>query len=111
LRHRQASRSAAPPGAWSAMQRCALSSNAHAMAPIYQRRFCVVERDGSPSTVWDRNSCAHLPCLALQAPLVGGPAPDFTATAVFDQEFVDTTLSSYKACLLARPFRCCLASI
>jgi len=28
--------------------------------------------------------------------LVGGPAPDFKATAVFDQEFVDTTLSQYK---------------
>jgi peroxiredoxin (alkyl hydroperoxide reductase subunit C) len=30
------------------------------------------------------------------APLVGSPAPDFTATAVFDQEFVETTLSAYK---------------
>eukprot|EP00472_Partenskyella_glossopodia_P003890 CAMPEP_0197525930 /NCGR_PEP_ID=MMETSP1318-20131121/15153_1 /TAXON_ID=552666 /ORGANISM="Partenskyella glossopodia, Strain RCC365" /LENGTH=319 /DNA_ID=CAMNT_0043079779 /DNA_START=101 /DNA_END=1060 /DNA_ORIENTATION=+ len=28
-------------------------------------------------------------------PLVGNPAPDFKATAVFDQEFVDTQLSSY----------------
>ncbi|PSC76469.1 peroxiredoxin (alkyl hydroperoxidereductase subunit C) [Micractinium conductrix] len=34
-------------------------------------------------------------CLAA-APLVGAPAPDFTATAVFDQEFVDTKLSQYK---------------
>ncbi len=30
------------------------------------------------------------------APLVGSQAPDFTATAVFDQEFVDTTLSQYR---------------
>uniref|UniRef100_A0A7S0D3J6 thioredoxin-dependent peroxiredoxin n=1 Tax=Amorphochlora amoebiformis TaxID=1561963 RepID=A0A7S0D3J6_9EUKA len=29
-------------------------------------------------------------------PLVGNAAPDFKATAVFDQEFVDTQLSSYK---------------
>lgn len=29
-------------------------------------------------------------------PLVGGPAPDFKAQAVFDQEFVETTLSQYK---------------
>lgn len=31
-----------------------------------------------------------------QAPLVGGQAPDFTATAVFDQEFVETKLSQYR---------------
>lgn len=30
------------------------------------------------------------------APLVGGQAPDFSATAVFDQEFVDLNLSQYK---------------
>lgn len=35
-------------------------------------------------------------CCVLQAPLVGSPAPDFTATAVSDQEFVETKLSSYK---------------
>ncbi|KAL4445796.1 hypothetical protein ABPG77_008995 [Micractinium sp. CCAP 211/92] len=34
-------------------------------------------------------------CMAA-APLVGSQAPDFTATAVFDQEFVDTTLSQYR---------------
>ena len=31
-----------------------------------------------------------------QAPLVGSAAPDFTAQAVLDQEFVDMTLSQYK---------------
>jgi peroxiredoxin (alkyl hydroperoxide reductase subunit C) len=30
------------------------------------------------------------------APLVGSAAPDFKATAVFDQEFVDCTMSQYK---------------
>jgi peroxiredoxin (alkyl hydroperoxide reductase subunit C) len=30
------------------------------------------------------------------APLVGSTAPDFKATAVFDQEFVDCSLSQYK---------------
>ncbi|GBF99374.1 hypothetical protein Rsub_12178 [Raphidocelis subcapitata] len=30
------------------------------------------------------------------APLVGNAAPDFKATAVFDQEFVDVSLSQYK---------------
>jgi len=30
------------------------------------------------------------------APLVGGAAPDFKATAVLDQEFVDITLKQYK---------------
>jgi peroxiredoxin (alkyl hydroperoxide reductase subunit C) len=34
-------------------------------------------------------------CLAA-APLVGNQAPDFKATAVFDQEFVDCSLSQYK---------------
>lgn len=29
-------------------------------------------------------------------PLVGNPAPEFEATAVFDQEFTDITLSQYK---------------
>lgn len=40
----------------------------------------------------------------VQAPLVGSPAPDFTATSVFDQEFVETQLSSYKVlCILLKP--------
>lgn len=30
------------------------------------------------------------------APLVGSQAPDFKATAVYDQEFVDCSLSQYK---------------
>ena len=30
------------------------------------------------------------------APLVGNPAPEFSATAVFDQEFVDIKLSQYR---------------
>ena len=33
---------------------------------------------------------------ALAAPLVGNPAPDFTAEAVHDQEFVDVKLSDYR---------------
>lgn len=37
----------------------------------------------------------------VQAPLVGGQAPDFTATAVFDQEFVETQLSQYRVSGLA----------
>jgi len=32
----------------------------------------------------------------FEKPLVGGPAPDFKAQAVFDQEFIDVTLSQYK---------------
>lgn len=32
----------------------------------------------------------------MQAPLVGNAAPEFSATAVFDQEFVDINLSQYK---------------
>lgn len=48
-----------------------------------------------PATVPPHAACPHA-CPCLQAPLVGGPAPDFAATAVFDQEFVDTTLSQYK---------------
>lgn len=31
-------------------------------------------------------------------PLVGNAAPDFSATAVFDQEFIDVKLSDYKVC-------------
>jgi hypothetical protein len=34
--------------------------------------------------------------LLVQAPLVGNEAPDFSATAVFDQEFVETKLSDYR---------------
>eukprot|EP00890_Picochlorum_soloecismus_P001541 jgi/Picsp_1/2388/NSC_05850-R1_thioredoxin peroxidase len=34
-------------------------------------------------------------CMAM-APLVGNSAPEFSATAVFDQEFMDITLSQYK---------------
>lgn len=34
--------------------------------------------------------------LLTAAPLVGSTAPDFKATAVFDQEFVDCSLSQYK---------------
>ena len=32
----------------------------------------------------------------MQAPLVGSTAPDFSATAVFDQEFIDVKLSQYR---------------
>jgi len=48
---------------------------------------------GSPSCP---HSCSPPALPPPQAPLVGGPAPDFTATAVFDQEFVETKLSQYK---------------
>lgn len=32
----------------------------------------------------------------MQAPLVGNAAPDFNVTAVYDQEFMDVSLSQYK---------------
>ena len=35
-------------------------------------------------------------CDFLQAPLVGNAAPEFNATAVYDQEFMDINLSQYK---------------
>jgi hypothetical protein len=38
--------------------------------------------------------CLHLAAAAV--PLVGKPAPDFKATAVFDQEFIDVSLSQYR---------------
>jgi peroxiredoxin (alkyl hydroperoxide reductase subunit C) len=34
--------------------------------------------------------------LMMQAPLVGNAAPDFNVTAVYDQEFIDVSLSKYK---------------
>ena len=34
--------------------------------------------------------------LAMQLPLVGSEAPDFTAEAVFDQEFQTISLSQYR---------------
>ena len=34
--------------------------------------------------------------LNLQPPLVGNEAPDFLAQAVFDQEFVEVSLSQYR---------------
>ncbi len=33
---------------------------------------------------------------SAQLPLVGGEAPDFTAEAVYDQEFQTVTLSHYR---------------
>ena len=36
------------------------------------------------------------PAFGLQPPLVGNEAPDFMAQAVFDQEFVEVTLSQYR---------------
>lgn len=33
---------------------------------------------------------------APSPPLVGNKAPDFSAQAVFDQEFIDITLSQYR---------------
>ena len=45
----------------------------------------------------------NLPTLSVQAPLVGSPAPDFTATAVFDQEFMETKLSAYRVSGGRRP--------
>ena len=35
----------------------------------------------------------------MQPPLVGNEAPDFLAQAVFDQEFVEVSLSQYKVSL------------
>jgi len=34
--------------------------------------------------------------MCAAAPLVGSKAPDFKATAVYDQEFVDVQLSQYR---------------
>ncbi|KFM22940.1 2-Cys peroxiredoxin BAS1, chloroplastic [Auxenochlorella protothecoides] len=39
---------------------------------------------------------ASIHTLNNPGPLVGNPAPEFEATAVFDQEFTDITLSQYK---------------
>ncbi|KAL6771262.1 PRX1 [Auxenochlorella protothecoides x Auxenochlorella symbiontica] len=39
---------------------------------------------------------AEIHTLNNPGPLVGNPAPEFEATAVFDQEFTDITLSQYK---------------
>lgn len=43
--------------------------------------------------------CA-IPTTPQHKPLVGNVAPEFSATAVFDQEFVDVKLSDYKVWLL-----------
>ena len=37
----------------------------------------------------------------MQLPLVGGEAPDFTAEAVYDQEFQTVTLSQYRVAPIA----------
>lgn len=41
-------------------------------------------------------------CLMLQPPLVGNEAPDFLAQAVFDQEFVEVSLSQYRVSSFVR---------
>ena len=38
----------------------------------------------------------HRAWCPAQLPLVGGEAPDFTAEAVYDQEFQTVTLSQYR---------------
>jgi hypothetical protein len=43
--------------------------------------------------------------LAVQAPLVGSPAPEFAATAVADMEFEDIKLSQYKVRGTSAPAR------
>jgi peroxiredoxin (alkyl hydroperoxide reductase subunit C) len=66
------------------------------------RNVSVAARAGSRAA--PRLSAAARPCLrrggavraTCAAPLVGSQAPDFKATAVYDQEFVDCSLSKYK---------------
>jgi peroxiredoxin len=45
-----------------------------------------------------RPACVSRKAVTVRAaaPLVGSPAPDFTATAVVDMEFVPVSLSQYK---------------
>ena len=50
--------------------------------------FCSASVEAEPQL-----TCAGL---HMQAPLVGSTAPDFSATAVFDQEFIDVKLSQYR---------------
>eukprot|EP00232_Nephroselmis_pyriformis_P019938 CAMPEP_0182900188 /NCGR_PEP_ID=MMETSP0034_2-20130328/28652_1 /TAXON_ID=156128 /ORGANISM="Nephroselmis pyriformis, Strain CCMP717" /LENGTH=119 /DNA_ID=CAMNT_0025034359 /DNA_START=24 /DNA_END=380 /DNA_ORIENTATION=+ len=46
------------------------------------------------AAVASRKAAASVTCMA--APLVGAPAPEFDAPAVYDQEFADIKLSDYK---------------
>ena len=39
----------------------------------------------------------------MQPPLVGNEAPDFLAQAVFDQEFVEVSLSQYRVSGFCKP--------
>ena len=50
-------------------------------------------------------SCCSQLSQATSAPLVGNVAPDFTAQAVFDQEFMEISLSQYRVLHL-----CCLST-
>ena len=47
------------------------------------------------------------PAFGLQPPLVGNEAPDFMAQAVFDQEFVEVTLSQYRVSAACQTATCC----
>ncbi|KAI8471919.1 MAG: 2-cys peroxiredoxin, chloroplastic [Monoraphidium minutum] len=67
-------------------QRCAAANRgARAAAPVV-RANRVARASGRRSAV----------VVKASAPLVGSAAPDFKATAVLDQEFVDISLSQYK---------------
>lgn len=46
--------------------------------------------------MWQSARTNNSSCFTSQAPLVGSAAPDFKAQAVFDQEFKEVSLSSYK---------------
>ena len=59
-----------------------------------------------------KGGAAYAPLCCMQStPLVGSEAPDFTAEAVFDQEFVTLSLSQYRVralCALCWVRRLCL---
>mmetsp|Transcript_35764 Transcript_35764/g.43172 ORF Transcript_35764/g.43172 Transcript_35764/m.43172 type:complete len:254 (+) Transcript_35764:50-811(+) len=69
------------------------SKQAKAVQPAALRRSAV---SGFRSARVTKMAGRTTSTVTMAAPLVGSPAPDFTAEAVFDQEFMTTTLSQYK---------------
>ena len=77
-------------GACSNNRLCAAS-----LSPVAGAR--TIRRRGNTNNKMKRRGASNaLTVRASSEPLVGNIAPDFKATAVFDQEFVDISLSSYK---------------
>merc|ERR1712216_715715 len=77
---------------------CVMLSSKSASLRVSGARGSGVSRRGAAGRSYRRSSSAVAMSVTSEAtpPLVGNPAPGFSAEAVFDQEFINVTLDQYK---------------